>query len=63
MSMSMSMSMSTLMCIHAMYLHGVGLAQDNTVARGAVSAIGKMGIRVPECAGLVVELVMVDDGR
>jgi len=31
---------------------------DATVARGAVSAVGEMGVRVPEAAGVVVEQLM-----
>ena len=31
---------------------------DNAVARGSVSSIGKMGVRVPECASLIVEQLM-----
>lgn len=30
---------------------------DTSVARGAVNAIGKMGVKVPSCSGAVVEQV------
>lgn len=31
---------------------------DNNVARGTVAAIGKMGVKVPECASIIVEQLM-----